>query len=725
MASSTPFSKSIGSKLLIRVLAVSLAPLVILSIAVFVGLNRLDTSATTRVDESRETLADESIAVTSQDEADSVSQEVNLILIERISDVGDWSRNPIIADAVANAEEFARQEELADLSIDELEARFAEFKTTGVSFDAQTYLQAELERKPDFREVFFTDANGFNAALTSPTSDFVQSDEDWWQEAWENGSSIGDVEYDESADVFSIDISTRIDNRFTGRPLGVMKAVLGISFVQTITDSRAQNGVDYAVALGDGRLIAETATNHDSERMMNDELNLTSISDGLATAVESSTSGSVGDEDFFYGFTRTLDPDLFNSRVDGFEGFDWVVVSAQSTETAFAPLAGLEDLKNDISTSGQSLRVTIIVLLLIGLSAAVIMSQLIARGIVGPIRRLTELASDAATLHLPTAVRSIDEGARDEVATVPRIELRTGDELEELAASFNSVQGTALELATEQARTRRTTGDMFVNLGRRNHSLIKRQLRFIDGLEKSETDPDTLDALFKLDHLATRMRRNAESLLVLAGERSPRRWTAPVEMRSAVQAALAEVEQYERVNLSGVGEGTLQGNVVADLAHIVAELLENALNFSPPHADVVLGGHLTAQGYAITIEDDGLGMPAEELAEANERLKGYADLSDVPSQYLGLFVVGRLAREHGFGVTLGPSKSGGTTATIKVPAALVPDLSLDDDVLDDDQAAVVGGQVDDDEVVSSSSTAEVAEVEEPAADADADADADA
>ncbi|MGF1599610.1 MAG: ATP-binding protein [Acidimicrobiales bacterium] len=672
---------SIGSKIFVRTVVVALIPLITLSAVVLIGLNQLSTAAGERVDETRQLLSQESIGVNAEAHATAVARELTLVLKERIGNAMDWARSPVVIADVKAADEFSRSEGLAALPIDELEARFEDRKSTGVAFEAQTFLRDEIAARSEFREVFFTDSFGYNAGLTDLTSDFVQSDEDWWQEAWTQGISVSDVDYDESAGVFSVDISVRIDDQDTGRRLGVLKTVLSIDYVQDITQIHSSDNLDFMVALADGRLIADTATGHESSRMMNEELGIVAGDEDLVAAFAAAESGSAIGDERVLGFVRTDDPLVFGDDLGGFAGFDWIVVASEPAEVAFASLRGLEGLENDIETSGRSLRTLVVLLLVGGMGIAFVMSRFLANGLVVPIRRLTKAASEAAETGLPALVARLDDPDADlDSIQVPDIDLHTGDELEQLAASFNSVQGTAVRLAGEQAINRRKTSDMFVNLGRRNNSLIKRQLRFIDGLERAEADPETLDSLFKLDHLATRMRRNAESLLVLAGERSPRRWSAPVDIDNAVHAALAEVEEYERVEMSSLSETKLQGNVVADLAHVLAELIENALSFSPPQAPVRIIGRRTNRGYAITVSDEGLGMAPEELAEANQRLSVSYDLSQVPTQALGLYVVGRLSQLHGIEVTLAASSRGGTTATVLVPSSLVTtEVEVEDD----------------------------------------------
>lgn len=668
---------SIGRRILIRTIAIGVVPLLLLGLVVVVGLNGLNSTASTRADESRELLSNESVAVASEEQAVSVSREINLLLNERIGDARAWARSVEVVNAAVDGGEFADEAGLVGRSIDVLEEEFADSKQLRSDTGSRNFLRSEIEANPDFREIFFTDLNGFNVAYTDQTSDFVQSDEEWWTDAWANGLSVSDVDYDDSAGVFSVDISVRIDQPGTNRPVGVLKTSLSIAFVQQFAGVRANDSVEYLVALADGRLIADSSSNHAPLRMMSLNFAGAAASPGLGTAMtaglEPGEAGVQVTDDFVYGYTTTLDPTAFDEvGVDDFAGFDWLVVSTQTSDVAFAPLRGIEALKADIGDAGNNLRTLIMLLLLAGVAVAYLMARRTAEGIVRPIHQLTAAATAAAETGLPTAVDEINaEGADLESVTAPSVDIATGDELQTLAGAFNSVQATAVRLAAEQASSRRNTAEMFVNLGRRNQSLLKRQLRFIDSLEQSEENPDTLESLFKLDHLATRMRRNAESLLVLAGDRSPRRWAAPVEVRTAVESALAEVESYERVDLSGIADGEMLGNAVADVAHILAEVIENGLNFSPPTAQVAVTGRLADDEYILTVTDEGFGMKQDEIEVANERLSTVTELTKVPSQYLGLFVVARLAQRHGITVSLSDAPAGGLSVRIVLPAPIL------------------------------------------------------
>jgi signal transduction histidine kinase len=298
----------------------------------------------------------------------------------------------------------------------------------------------------------------------------------------------------------------------------------------------------------------------------------------------------------------------------------------------------------------------------------------VSRSITRPLRALTRQASDMANHRLPDAVLDILDTPLGDDVTVPHVDavaVQTRDEVADVAAALNTVQDSALDLAVEQAVLRRNIADSFVNLGRRNQNLLGRQLDFITELEHNETDPDTLANLFRLDHLATRMRRNAESLLVLAGIDPPRKWTAPVRITDAIRAALGEVEDYQRVTVRAVEPTTILGSAAADLAHLLAELIENALIFSPPDQTVEIRGRAQPAGYTLAVIDSGLGMPAEELARANRRLAGAESFTIAPSKYLGHYVAGNLAARHTINVTLHNSPGHGVTATINLPPSLL------------------------------------------------------
>ncbi len=297
------------------------------------------------------------------------------------------------------------------------------------------------------------------------------------------------------------------------------------------------------------------------------------------------------------------------------------------------------------------------------------LSLWLARSIVGPLRTLTRSANEVADERLPGLVDRLQH-AKDprDLDVVPEpVPVNSNDEIGQVSAAFNSVHRVAIQVATEQAALRKSIGDMFLNLARRSQSLIDRQLELIDDLERTEADPDALDNLFKLDHLATRMRRNAEDLIVLSGAEPARRWSQPVPLVDVVRAALAEVEDYNRVELLPIDDIGVAGQAVSDVVHLLAELIENATSFSPPGTKVQVAGQQVSNGYVLEIEDRGLGMTDDELVEANERLANPPMVDFALSRMLGLYVVARLAQRYDIKVQLRHSWYGGITALVLLP----------------------------------------------------------
>jgi signal transduction histidine kinase len=310
---------------------------------------------------------------------------------------------------------------------------------------------------------------------------------------------------------------------------------------------------------------------------------------------------------------------------------------------------------------------------------ALALTWLIGRSITRPLRSLRAQAEEMAEQRLPAAVRAILDTPPGEDVVIPPvipIEVKTRDEVRDVAAALNAVQRRALDLAVEQVVLRRNISDSFVNLGRRNQNLLNRQLELITELESATTEPDELASLFRLDQLATRMRRNAESLLVLAGVEPPRQWSAPIDIADVVRSALGEVEDYQRVSVRHLEPATLIGSVATDIAHVLAELIENGLTFSSPAHEVEVKGRLTPAGYALAVTDNGVGMRADEIARANKRLAGEESFSVAPSRYLGHYVAGHLALRHGIGIELQDDPGGGTLARVLVPMCLVNDSTL-------------------------------------------------
>ncbi|MEV6178183.1 nitrate- and nitrite sensing domain-containing protein [Streptomyces sp. NPDC052015] len=308
-------------------------------------------------------------------------------------------------------------------------------------------------------------------------------------------------------------------------------------------------------------------------------------------------------------------------------------------------------------------------LILLVLGVSLVGAFVVARSMIRSLRRLQETATKVAQDRLPELVKQLSESDPQDVDTsVESVGVHSRDEIGQVAAAFDDVHREAVRLAAEQALLRGNVNAMFTNLSRRSQGLIQRQLSLISELESREADPDQLSSLFKLDHLATRMRRNGENLLVLAGEEPGRRWTRPVPLVDVLRAAASEVEQYERIELASVPGTEVAGRVVNDLVHLLAELLENATSFSSPQTKVKVTGHALPDGRVlIEIHDTGIGLSPEDLAAINERLASPPTVDVSVSRRMGLFVVGRLSQRHGIRIQLRPSDSGGTTALVMLP----------------------------------------------------------
>lgn len=240
-----------------------------------------------------------------------------------------------------------------------------------------------------------------------------------------------------------------------------------------------------------------------------------------------------------------------------------------------------------------------------------------------------------------------------------------------MGEALDTVHRAALSAAVERAELASGISGVFVNLARRSQVLVHRQLTLLDGMERRADDPNELGDLFRLDHLTTRMRRHAESLIILSGAAPGRAWRMAVPLTNVVRAAVSEIEDYSRVEVRALPDAGVKGAAVADLTHLLAELVENAAQFSPPHTKVRISGEPVGNGYALEIEDRGLGMGKELLGEANRRIEQSEALDLFDSDRLGLFVVSRLSARHQIKVQLRTSPYGGTTAVVLLPTALL------------------------------------------------------
>ncbi|MFI9123934.1 nitrate- and nitrite sensing domain-containing protein [Streptomyces bikiniensis] len=309
----------------------------------------------------------------------------------------------------------------------------------------------------------------------------------------------------------------------------------------------------------------------------------------------------------------------------------------------------------------------------LALLASIVISVRIGRELVRDLRRLQKEAQEVSGVRLPSVMRRLAAGEQVDVTTeVPH--LRYGeDEVGQVGQALNTLQRAAVEAAVKQAELRRGVSEVFVNLARRNQVLLHRQLTLLDTMERRTEDTEELADLFRLDHLTTRMRRHAEGLVILSGAAPSRQWRKPVQLMDVVRAAVAEVEDYERIEVRRLPRLGVGGPAVADLTHLIAELLENATVFSPPHTAVQVLGERVANGFTLEIHDRGLGMNPDALLDANLRLAETPEFELSDTDRLGLFVVSRLAQRQNVRVSLQTSPYGGTTAVVFIPAALLTD----------------------------------------------------
>ncbi|HEX4814132.1 MAG TPA: nitrate- and nitrite sensing domain-containing protein [Nonomuraea sp.] len=368
---------------------------------------------------------------------------------------------------------------------------------------------------------------------------------------------------------------------------------------------------------------------------------------------------------------RGLDLARSDDAKEWFTGAEVVVNSMRTVEERQAQgiLARSEALsaterQRAYVTAGGVLALMVVVLLV---------TTGVARSLVRPLRRLRGEALEIAGKRLPAFVQHVRESRDGAIeAEVPPIGIFTKDEVGEVARAFDEVHREAVRLAGDEARLRSNVNAMFVNLSRRSQTLVERQLTLIEKLERSERDDTRLGDLFKLDHLATRMRRNSENLLVLAGQEAARKWSEPIELMDIVRAALGEVESYDRVSIQVQSDVAIAGQAVTDVVHLLAELIENAVSFSSRDTKVVISSsRIDGGSLMLSVTDHGIGMTPEELGEANWRLANPPVVDVSVSRRMGLFVVGRLALRHNIRVQLRRQDIGGLTAMVLIPPTLL------------------------------------------------------
>jgi signal transduction histidine kinase len=331
--------------------------------------------------------------------------------------------------------------------------------------------------------------------------------------------------------------------------------------------------------------------------------------------------------------------------------------------------------------SGQGHRYLAGTFLVAGTAVVVILISvalmgLFTRRIAADIGGLETTTEHLAAEEMPQLMDKLRRGEPVTAGQAQPVTRAATAEVAQAEAAIASLARSAAAAAGAEARLRNGIRQVFVSLARRNQSLLHRQLRLIDALEQKASDPATLADLFPLDHLTTRMRRHAEGLIILSGVAPGRSWSEPVPVIDVIRGAVAEIEDYKRVSVLARAADAVAGQAVADMVHLLAELIENATLFSPSGTRVEVRAGQVANGFAIEVDDRGLGIGAKQLASINAQLANPPDFDLANADQLGLFVVGKLAARHGVQVGLRPSAAGGTTAVVLMPANLVVPLNV-------------------------------------------------
>ena len=412
------YFRSIRGKITNRVLLVGIVPMLIIGVLAWLSLSQLTNNVSDELKDGEKILLDKVVGNNLISVSGQIAAQIDAFMLERISDAISWSVAPAVLEAATAAAVLHKKEGLNEMLIRDVEARFTGEKSYNISPKANAYLKTQISRSKHFGEAFFTDSNGFNVALTNPTSDFVQRDENWWKTAWENGLSVGEVEFDDSAGIWSVEISVRIDDPASGHSLGVMKTVLGVSLIQELSDAGVK-GIEkgsVTVVNSDGLLLAETDTNHVRSRIMNSDVNFRKSKEpSIKNALGGDASGYVIGEQSVLGFAHSAGAELYSETVDRFSGFNWVVLVQQPTSVALAPIQGLTAVQNRLAESQKNILLILAIVTVVIFILAIIVAGLLAKGITVPLLQLSEHADAISKGDMS---RTIDINSDDEIGDV-------------------------------------------------------------------------------------------------------------------------------------------------------------------------------------------------------------------------------------------------------------------------------------------------------------------
>ncbi len=668
---STRSGRSVASRIVRQALITTGIPLLLITALVALGGVWLTNRAEQQVADAQSRFAQDTVGRLETGRARLVAEGIDAFIAQRLDDVVGIGRTPQVLEAAT-----ASRPEVADAA-DKPDGEAASILGNQVLDTSGAVSRVLGERRDSgsaYAQLLVTDANGFVIGAANPPASVVQRSQGWFTEALTAGAWIGPVEASSDAGGGpAFVVAARIDDPGTGAPVGVVQAVVELGAIQALADANTDPaaGLQVVVGTADGVLVADTASNHDPQLVdgatpLAPERNPI-FAQAAGTAGE---SGYVDTDDALGGYSWL--PTTRRVPVLGTEvpSPAWVAVVQQPTRQAVAAADDLATVRTGVRDGTRLATLAVALVALFGLALAWLTARRQSRRLVRPIEALRSAANRLAHHDLPALLRSGTAGSPN--ARLEPVDVGGDVEVAELTAAFNNLRSTAMDLAATQAIDRdREVAAVLVNLGRRNQQLIGRQLRFIDDLERTESNPDTLRNLFALDQMATRMRRNAESLLVLAGEESPRRGTQPRPVDEVVRAATSEVEDFARVTIGRVERALVDPRAISDITHLLAELIENATLFSPPQTTVDVNGLAADDGtYTISIVDRGLGLAPERLDEANARIANAPEAGAPPGSFMGLFVVGRLAARHGIAVRLVESApSGGITAKVTLPVS--------------------------------------------------------
>ncbi|MER6254577.1 nitrate- and nitrite sensing domain-containing protein [Streptomyces sp. NPDC001584] len=346
-------------------------------------------------------------------------------------------------------------------------------------------------------------------------------------------------------------------------------------------------------------------------------------------------------------------------------------IASSMREVEAAAQAAAADRADPFAEGALTAAGAAVLLGLAAVAASLVISVRIGRALVVELVSLRNTALEIAHRKLPQAMERLRAGQEIDVAAETPAGPPAEDEITQVGEALHTVHRAALSAAVERAELASGISGVFVNLARRSQVLVHKQLTLLDSMERRADDPNELGDLFRLDHLTTRMRRHAESLIILSGAAPGRAWRMPVPLTNVVRAAVSEIEDYPRIEVRQLAEAAVVGGAVADLTHLLAELIENAAQFSPPHTKVRVSGEPVGTGYVLEVEDRGLGMGPDTLGDANRRIEQSESLDLFDSDRLGLFVVSRLSARHGVKVHLRTSPYGGTTAVVLLPNSML------------------------------------------------------